>query len=384
MKITGVEVMTVALPPRREHPTAYRLGGLGRYVIVQIQTDEGISGLGEATVLPSWGGDYQRYFGETPETTIHLIRDYFTPLLVDEHPFEISRLMAKLNTRIRGYPYAKAAIDIALHDLKGKALGVPVYELLGGAYRREIPMAHSIGILETERVVNEAVKAVEEGIKTIKLKIGKDAERDLAVICDVRQAVGPRVAITVDANRGFPNVKAAIRFLRKAEEQELHFAEQMVEGIDGLAAIARSVDTPIMADESAWTAVDVLEIAQKRAADLVSIYTTKPGGFLGAMQISAICQATGIVGNVNGSAETGVGTAANLHLAAASPVVTEGNVFPITRLEGREPTQIAGAFYLDDIVQEGFDYRDGNLIIPDRPGLGVELDPAKIEKYRVG
>lgn len=383
MKITDIEIFQVQLPPRREHPTAYRMGDLGHYVIIRVHTDEGISGVGEATVLPQWGGDYQRYFGESPGTTQLMISEFFQPLLVGEDPFAISALMERLNRAIRGYPYAKAAIDMALHDIKGKAAGLPVYELLGGLYRREIPMAHSIAILETERVVAEAEQAASEGIRTIKLKVGRDPQRDVEVVRQVRQALGSDVQITIDANRGYVHPKRATAVLREMEPYNVRFAEQVVEGIDGLARVAGRVNTPIMADESAWTTHDVLEIIEKEAAELVSLYTTKPGGLLEAMRVAVVCQVGGIVCNVNGSAETGVGTAANLHLAAAAAVVSEACVFPVTRLKGQEPTQVAGAFYLDDIVQEAFEYKSGALLVPDRPGLGVELDEVKIEQYRV-
>lgn len=383
MRITDIDAFQVSIPPRREHPTASGMDVLGRYVITRIQTDAGITGLGESTVLPDWGGDHQRYYGESTGTTTHIIRDFFTPQLIGQDPFRISAIMAGLNRLVKGYPYAKAAIDIALHDIKGRALGVPVYELLGGLYRREVPMAHSIGILETSRVVAEAQQAVDEGIGTIKLKIGKDARRDLEVVREVRRALGPNIDITVDANQGYPSPKAAIKVLREMEEYDVRFAEQMVEGIGSLAAISQAVDIPQMADESAWTPFDILEIIDIKAAELISIYTTKPGGLLGAMRVGAICQAAMIACNVNGSAETGVGNAANLHLVAACPPVTEANVFPITRLKGNEPTRIAGAFYLDDIVKEPFNYRDGYMIVPDKPGLGIELDEAKIEQYRV-
>lgn len=383
MKISDIEVFQIQLPPRREHPTAYRLGALGHYVIIRIHTDEGISGVGEATVLPQWGGDYQRYFGESPGTTQLIVSEFYKPLLLGEDPFAISALMEKLGRAVHGYPYARAAIDMALHDIKGKASNLPVYELLGGLYRREIPLAHSIAILETERVIREAEQAVAEGIRTIKLKVGRDPRRDVEVVREVRRALGPEIQITIDANRGYVYPKTAIATLREMAPDNVRFAEQVVEGIDGLARVARAVDVPVMADESAWTTHDVLEIIQKEAAELVSLYTTKPGGLLEAMRVAAVCQAGGLACNVNGSAETGVGTAANLHLCAAAPVVTEASVFPVTRLKGQEPTQVAGAFYLDDIITEPFEYRDGALLVPDKPGLGVELDMDKIEQYRV-
>lgn len=148
MQITAVEAIVVSLPARRKHPMAFGGERLGRYVIVRVDTDEGISGFGEATVLLQWGGDYGRYFGESPETTVHMVQDVLAPALTGEDPTAIERAHEKMNRTVKGYPYAKSAIDGALHDITGKKYGVPVYQLLGGLARREVPIAHSLGILD--------------------------------------------------------------------------------------------------------------------------------------------------------------------------------------------------------------------------------------------
>jgi muconate cycloisomerase len=384
MKIVGVEAFVVRLPWRRLHVTATRADELGRYTIVRVWTDEGVVGFGEATVLKEWGGDFGRYFGESPPLTVRLVEEILGLALVGTDPFAIEAAHWRMDLAVKGYPYAKAAVDMALHDIKGKALGVPVYELLGGLVRREIPIAHSLGYLDYEQARAEAMEAAEEGIRTIKIKVGRDPEYDVRIVREVRGAVGPKVAITVDANQAWPTPKHAIRILRRIEEYDIRFAEQPVEGLRRLAQVAGAVNVPIMADESAWTPQDVLEIAELRAADLISLYTTKPGGLLNAKKVAAVAEAAGLPMNVNGSHETGVGNAANLHLVASTAAVTEAGVFPVTTVAGREPTRMAGRMYLDDIVTEPFAYREGCLIVPDRPGLGIELDPARVEKYRVG
>lgn len=383
MKITRIQTFVVAIPPRRKHPMAFGGADLGRYVIVRVHTDQGIEGLGEATVLPQWGGDYGRYFGEAPQTTAWLLDEVLGPALVGSDPFAIDRAHETMDRTIKGYPYAKGALDSALHDIKGKALGVPVYELLGGLARHEIPIAHSLGILELEAMCDEAAQAVDEGIRTIKVKIGLDPERDVQAAREVRKAVGDDVEIVVDANQGYATPKLAIQTLRRIEEYRIRYAEQPVEGLAAMVRVAQAVDIPIMADESAWTARDILEIGQLGAADLVSLYTTKPGGLGPAKKSAAVAEALGLPCNVNGSAETGVGNAANLHLAASTACVTESCVIPITTLAGREQTSIAGVFYTDDIVSEPFAFRAGCLVVPDRPGLGIELDEAKVAQYRV-
>jgi muconate cycloisomerase len=383
MKITEVQTLNVALPPRRLHKMAFSGGQLGNYVIARVRTDEGIEGLGEATVLKEWGGDYGRYFGESAELTVAVIESILAPVLVGQDPFAIERAHRTMDLAVKGYPYAKTAIDEALFDIKGKALGVPVYELLGGLFRSEIPLAHSLGWMDFEEAAAEAAAAVAEGIKTIKLKVGKSAAYDVQIVREIRAVVGADVDIVVDANQGWPTPKYAIGILRQMERENIRYAEQPVEGVERMAQVTRAVDVSIMADESAWTPHDVLEIVERHAADMISLYTTKPGGLLNAKKVAAVAEAAGLPVNVNGSHETGVGNAANLHLVASTAAVTESGVFPATTLKGREPTNMAGRMYLDDIVTESFQYIDGHLLVPSGPGLGVELDEDKVAAYRV-
>jgi muconate cycloisomerase len=383
VKVTRFETFMVALPWRRLHKMAFPGEVLGRYVIVRLRTDDGLEGLGEATVMKEWGGDHGRYFGESPELTARLIDSVLGPTLLDEDPFDLEAAHRRMDLAVKGYPYAKAALDEALHDLKGKALGVPVYQLLGGLVREAIPIAHSLGWLDYDEATSEAAAAVDEGIRTIKIKVGRDALYDLRIVREVRETIGPDLDIVVDANQGWPTPKYAISMLRRMQEHGIRYAEQPVEGLAQMARVAQAVDVPIMADESAWTAQDVLEIVERGAADMISLYTTKPGGLFKAKKVAAVAEAAGLPLNVNGSHETGVGNAGNLHLVASTAAVTEAGVFPVTSLRDDRPTQMAGRMYLDDIVTRPFEYRDGCLIVPRSPGLGVELDMGKIAEYRV-
>jgi muconate cycloisomerase len=382
LRIRGCEAFIVALPWRRLHKMAFPSGALGNYVIVRVFTEDGIEGLGEATVMKAWGGDHGRYFGESPEMTVQLITSTLGPALEGSHPFDIEVAHQRMDTAVKGYPYAKAALDQALHDIKGKALGVPVYQLLGGLVREEVPIAHSLGWLDYDVATEEAAAAVGEGIRTIKIKVGRDATYDVQIVKEVRGAIGPDREIVVDANQGWPTPKYAIRILEQMNEHRIRYAEQPVEGLRQMAEVAQRSDVPIMADESAWTPQDILEIVERRAADMISLYTTKPGGLSKAKKVAAVAEAAGLPLNVNGSHETGVGNAGNLHLVASTAAVTEAGVFPVTTLRDNEPTQMAGKMYLDDIVTHPFEYRDGCLVVPNRAGLGVELDMSKVAEYR--
>jgi len=383
MKITQIETIPIRLPTRRVHQWASLTTPIGVYVIIKLHTDEGLIGFGEAPVLKDWGGDHGKYFGETPQTTIHIINDILAPALAGQDPCRFEALHALMDKAVKGYPYCKAAVDAALYDVVGKKFAIPAYQLLGGLVRERVPIAHSLGLMEIDKAVDEAMQAKAEGVKTIKLKAGVEQKRDIELVRRIREAIGPELNICVDANQGYPTAKAAVKVTNAMAEYNLLYMEQPVEGIEQMAEVARRVDTPIMADESAWTPQDVIEIIQKKAADMISIYTTKPGGMFKAKNVAAVAEAAGLKCNVNGSVETGVGNAANLHLAASTGVVTYGCVVPVSTPKGKGKGGIAGIYYQDDIIVEPFAYSDGDIVVSPKPGLGIELDEDKLKHYRI-
>lgn len=204
MRITDIEIFRVSVPRRRFHKMASMATAAGRFVILRLHTDAGITGLGEATVMREWGGDHGMYYGESPGTTLTVIQEDLFPAIRGRDPFEVEQILEVMDRTIKGYPYAKAAIDLALHDIIGKSSGLPVHQLLGGCYRDRIPLAQSLGIMETDKAVAEAVEAVREGIRTIKIKVGLDYAHDEEVVREVRAAVRPEVALTLDANQAYP------------------------------------------------------------------------------------------------------------------------------------------------------------------------------------
>jgi muconate cycloisomerase len=383
MKITDIETIPIRLPTRRVHQWASLTTPIGVYVIIKLHTDEGLVGLGEAPVLKDWGGDYGKYFGETPGTTMHIINDILSPALKGQEPCRFEAIHTLMDKAVKGYPYAKAAIDMALYDVVGKAMQLPAYQFLGGCFRERVSMAHSLGLMEIEKAIDEALQAESEGVKTIKLKGGVDPKRDMELVRRMRDALAPQTSICLDANQGYPTPKVAVQVTKAMAEYGLLYMEQPVEGIDRMAEVAKRVDTPIMADESAWTPQDVLEIAQKKAADIISIYTTKPGGLFNAKKIAVLAEAAGLPCNVNGSVETGVGNAANIHLAASTGVVTFGCVVPVSTPKEKAKQGIAGIYYQDDIIKDAFEYSDGDILVPTKPGLGIELDEDKLKHYRL-
>lgn len=384
MKIIGFDPVVIQLPGRTSYTWRSLEVPIGRYVVLRIETDEGITGLGEAPAILSWGGEHQRYFGEDPEIVCHLVQNYVAPMLTGSDPRDIKGALARMDVDIRGYPYTKAMVESALLDIAGKAAGVPVYQLLGGAARTEIELCHSVGIAKPKDSAAEAEQVVADGIRALQIKVPGDPATDLAIVKAVRAAVGDDVIMYPDVNRGYPNTKTAINSIRAMRDEAGIFGiEQPVESTRDMARITQSVDIPVLIDEGCWSPHDALEIVRQGSADVLSIYFTKAGGLLRSMEIGAIARAAGLAVNVNGSLEGGVGNAANLHLAAALEGTVLPGVITVNTLEGREQTKVGGVFYTDDVITEPFAYAEGRLRVPDRPGMGIELDEEKLAKYRV-
>jgi muconate cycloisomerase len=381
--IQSVETILVQLPTRREHKWTGLTEVIGRYLLVRMTDSDGRVGWGEAPALKDWGGEFGRYFGESTLISKAVIENYLAPALVGVDLGNFAEMHARMDAAIKGYPYSKAALDFAAYDVTGKWLGVPVHMLLGGRVRSHVAVTHSIGLIPIAEAEKEVAKVAAEGIKTIKIKIGVDPKRDIEIVRVIRNAVGDEVELCVDANEGYSTPGEAIATVRAMDKYRLKYVEQPVMGIERIAEVARAIDPPVMADESAWNAHDVIQISERRAAQIVSIYTTKPGGLYKAMEVAAVCRAAGIICNVNGSVETGVGNLANIHLAAAAPAATLSCVVPVSTPAEWQTGQVGGIYYRDDLITAPMKLVNGTIEVPTAPGMGIDVDLAKIEKYRV-
>ena len=382
MRITGSRSYLVTLPPRRVHNWASKMRApIGHHYLLRLETDEGVVGWGEAPALATWGGPHGMYYGETPATVRHVVADYLLPALEDEDPRSISACHAAMDRAIKGHPYARAAVDMALYDISGRSAGIPAYRLLGGPLRDSIEICHSLGIMDSDAAVREAEAAVGEGVRTIKCKTGLDPERDIALVRALRAALGPDVVLRVDANEAYRTPHEAARVTLAMVEAGIVFHEQPVPGFEGLAQVARQTGVPIMADESAWTPQDVLRLRDLDAASIISLYVTKPGGLFRALQVATLAHACGMTCDIGGSIEMGIGVAANLHLGVSVEALAWASVCPVPNPDGRASTSIAGIYYLDDVIREPLRFENGRLYVPDGPGLGVDVDERKLARY---
>lgn len=310
MRITGSRCYLVETEPGIQLATSYgTLPQRRRHVFVELTTDEGLQGWGEASPL-SW------FTGETPETIKTILETHWLPLLDGEDPFDLPRIHRLLSTGLAANSSARAAIDMALHDLGARAAGVPLYKYLGGQGAETLPRTYALGITDTRLAVGEAQKWVRKGYRTIKLKIGGNPDADIERVAAVREAVGPDVNIRVDANGGY-DLKIARRLLRALEPYRLELVEQPLPpwDFDGWSALRDAVDIPLMADESLHTPQNALELVKRRCVDYLVIKLIKTGGIYYARQIAAIASAAGVECIVSTPFDTEIGAAAAMHLA---------------------------------------------------------------------
>jgi muconate cycloisomerase len=382
MKIRSLEASAFRLPHRRSFKWAGLHVELGGFVLVRVTTDEGIIGYGEATPLPDWGGDFGRRSGETLSTVISMVNEIFAPALVGSDPTAVTSARQKMDRLVVGNSYAKCAVDIALHDLWGKSVGQPIYRLLGGAVRDSVPIAHMIGLMDESDAANEGIAAIADGVRTLQIKGGVDAERDIRLVRTLRRELGSGVTLRLDANQGYGHAKRAAQVVARLAEAGVDLVEQPAAGLTFLAEVTAGATVPIIADESCWDVSDALEVVRHRAADCISIYLAKAGGFVGARGVAAVAEAQRMACDVNGSIESAIGNAANTHFVLAHSAVSLASVIPVSAPAGTHPYTVAGRYYEDDVISEAFAVRDGAILPLNRPGLGIEVDEARLAKYR--
>jgi muconate cycloisomerase len=342
---------------------------ISRYVVVAIESDDGLIGWGEATVVPLWSGESQG-------GAAALIRDYFSALLLGRTVDDISDIEAlagEIDQVALENPFTKAAIEMALLDLLGKCQDKPVYELLGGAKNPlEIPIKFSIGLREPDDAAEIAFGKVKEGFTAIKLKVGPDSEQDLARVRAVRDAVGPAIKINIDVNGGW-SVEQSLREIPRYAPLKLEYVEQPTPrwDIDALAKVRAGSDVPIMADESVFETWQAEQVIARRAADLISIYPGKNGGILKSKRICELAGRAGIGCHLGSNLEWDIGTSAMCHLAVACANV------PV----GRFPVDILGPlYYAAKPRSKPIRFANGRVQVPRGSGLGVEISADELEQ----
>jgi muconate cycloisomerase len=340
---------------------------VGQYVLVRATDDVGRVGLGEASVTAVWSG-------ETQAGTIALVRDVLAPLVVGADPFDLEWIGQRLDRAAFGNSFAKAAVEMALLDLQGQALGVPLYRLLGGkahaepgadAPGRSLRLKFVIGAVEPAVAAERARRVVKRGWHAVKVKVGRDPQADVERLRAVREAIGPDVWLSVDANGGY-TVEQALWVASRFEALGVTLFEQPTRRGDhrAMAAVRRRIGLPVMADESVFTPQDALEVIRHEAAGVLSLYPGKHGGVRATQQIAKLAEAAGVPCTIGSNLEREVATAAMAHVATATANI---------RCEEFPGDLIGPLYFTEPLTAAPLRYESDRLWVPEAPGLGVTV-----------
>jgi len=369
MKIARVEVFVLGFPFRAVFVLAGGVAGdtstLSHRVLVKLTTESGAVGWGEATPTPRW-----TY--ETTETIVSTLRRYLVPAVQGIEVWNLDALHRAMDRAIApgvttGSPLAKSAIDVAAHDAWGRALGVPVYQLLGACRRTRFDLSWMVSLQSpagAERAVADGLAA---GYSVFDVKIGMHGEAgDLDLVRRTRAAAGDR-RVQVDANRGY-RVDAALRQARRFAELDVALFEQPLDGfnVSGYRRLQAASPVPIGIDESLRSVADLLEYVRADAIGVAVAKVQRNAGLHRSRQLCAAAEAAGLELSLSGLTETDLGLAAGLHLAAAFDI---------------SPLQLNGPQYLDTDYLAARVWRGGGQVdLPTGPGLGVEVDEAAVRR----
>lgn len=366
MHIDRVEVFGVAVPlVGPGFANAYVTKKIQKSAVVRITTADGTVGLGN--IDPSPG-----YSLETIEQSLGALRQHLAPAVQGHDAGNPHRINEVMDAALAGYLDAKAAIEMACVDAFARHLGIAVHEYLGGAVADDLAFNAWIGILPPDEAAREAASWHERGFRSAKIKVGGDIRADRDRVQAVREAVGSGMQLRVDANAGY-GVEQAIELGKLLEPFDLQLLEQPVaaDDLDGMARVKQAIGIPVMADEAITDHASLIAVIRKQCADIVKFKVMKQGGFLNCRRMVETATAAGLRVVIGHGFGLGINTVAEIMLASTSRSVLPG-------LECVGPLKT-----VDDIVTVKLDLGRGRLALPAGSGLGVELDEAKLERYRL-
>lgn len=359
LKISGVEIYLFDIPLKSPFRISIGEVNAANDLLVRVRTDQGVTGVGEACPFPPITGETQA----TNAAAAKAIRD----MIVGKDPLAIDDLLRLIGPIVHSNPSAVAAFDMALFDILGQVAGLPLFRLLGGT-KSVFETDITTSIDTPEKMTAESRGYADLGYKTLKVKVGLDPDEDFARLQAIRAAVGPKMAIRIDANQGW-SVPQAVYALRKMEPLAIQFCEQPVLASDtaGMAAVRAQAPIPVMADEAVFGPADAIKLVRAGACDTFNIKLMKAGGILNAVRIAHVADAA------NMRCMVGCMTESNLGLTAAAHVVASQANIVFADLDGNTDHVI-------DPVVGGMTVKAGTLTMPEAPGLGCDVDPAFVKK----
>jgi len=363
LRITAVDVIPVEVP--RTSTFALQRGltpATSPFTVVRVRTNEGVTGYGEGTT--------------TDRSMASILTEHLAETVVGCDPFDVTGIHAAMDRlemmkveRVGHWNPARAAIDIAVHDVQARWLDVPLSELLGGRQRDEIEVCKNVGVAPRDESAAAAATIVAAGYGTLKVRVGPDVHLEAERLAAIRDVTGLAMKIRLDANQAW-DPQAAIRAIARLDEYGLEAVEQPCHFADvrGAAEVAANTLVPIIADEGFWTIHDARELLVARAADVLHVYLGKCGGIRPAMDIIALADAFGAPVTIGERIPLGIGLAAHLHVAAvlAQPPYAHALAYDINE---------------SDLITTPIRATDGRMAVPQGPGLGVEVDEDRLMFY---
>ncbi|SDZ09718.1 L-alanine-DL-glutamate epimerase [Micromonospora pattaloongensis] len=353
MSIAAVRTHRLSAALHTPFVTALRRTTTVETLVVEVVDSDGCSGFGEAPQV--W-----QVTGASVDGSDACVRELLAPLMTGRDPDDLVTRCREVRRAVAGNEAAKAAVDVALHDLAARRLGVPLVRLLGGTALR-VPTDITLSAGDADALGATARQRVGAGFTILKVKVGTDAAGDLARVRAVRDAVGPGPRIRLDANQGW-TPREAVRVIRGIEDAELdvELVEQPVPrwDLDGLAWVSDRVEVPILADEAVFATRDLVEVIRRRAADMVNVKLAKCGGLTPARTLLGLAEAHDMGTLVGSMMETqiGVGAAASLVAAYGTTAVSDLD---------------AAWWQASSPVRGGLRYDGADVVLPEAPGLGV-------------
>ena len=354
MQITSIEIYKYSIPMV---PFTIATGTMhfAQNLLIRIHTNEGITGTGECSAFPM-------IVGETQATCFEMAKE-FAAIWKQKDPLDIDLRMQELDLFTARNYTAKSAFDLALHDIASQHAGLPLYAFLGGT-RKSIVSDLTIGIDTPESMAKQAISFVENGVSTIKVKLGKKPSDDIERIKAIRNAIGYNTNIRIDANQGWAYDDATTA-LTALGAYQLEFCEQPMRTYNDelLPALCKISPIKLMADESVYTHHDAERIIRNKACHYINIKFAKSGGIAEATRINEVAEKNNIACMMGGMLESRLALTAKVHFAMSKKNIVFYDLD--TCLLGHK---------VDPVIR-GVQYKGMELILSDEPGIGADVDP---------
>lgn len=359
MKITHTEIYRFSIAME---PFAIATGTMhyAQNVFIRVFTDAGIYGVGECSAFPM-------IVGETQETCLVMAKD-FASLWKHKNPLDISSRMEDLHHFTANNPTIKSAFDMALYDLAAKSEQQPLYQYLGGR-RKEVESDITVGISSPEEMARLAMAYIENGARTLKIKVGKNAAEDVQRLVKIRKVIGDGPALRIDANQGW-TFEESLFVLKNIAHLNIQFCEQPMRTWydDQLPDLVKQSPVKIMADESCYNHHDARKLINNKATDYINIKFSKSGGIFEALKIHEVAAGAGIKCMIGGMLESRIALSAKLHFTYSCPNICFYDL---------DTCKIG---HLEDPAKYGVRYNGHYLEIDDSPGIGADADEEFLKK----